>query len=85
MQAQNTLHVKLALKRNLSAQFFTVTADVHDNFNTKNALYYSTLSDTASPAEIQKAIARLQKISNTANVAVISSKSVERQIAKNLQ
>jgi len=58
--AQNTLYATVRLKKNLSAQFFVVTADIHNNFNARNALYYATLSDTATSGQLADAIAKLQ-------------------------
>jgi hypothetical protein len=83
--AQNTLHVKVALKNNLQAQFFTVTADVHSNFTTKNALYFATLAANATPAQLQQAIAKLQTASNTAKVSVNTNSAACKQLAKNTQ
>jgi hypothetical protein len=84
-KANNTLYIKLALKRNLQAEFFTLTADVHNNFNSKNALYFATLAANATPAQLQQAIAKLQTASNTAKVSVNSSSAVSKQLAKNTQ
>ena len=84
-KANNTLYIKLALKRNLQAQYFTLTADVHNNFNSKNALYFATLAASATPAQLQQAIAKLQTASNTAKVSVTANSAVNKQLAKNTQ
>jgi hypothetical protein len=83
MLPQNTLHVNVTLQKNITAKYFAINADLHSNFTSKNALYFTTLSNNATLDQIQQAIAKLQKASNTASVSALYNFAASKQLLKN--
>ena len=83
--ASNTLFVKVAVRNNLGSKFIALFADTFENFLPKNALYFSTLSESATIAEVTQEILKLQNDSNTALYNLDINKSMMKVLIKNTE